>query len=75
MNKSHSLNQTVVVTSMDEHAIGATESVGTLSSHQFQSNHEAVSTSEGTKKLLKVTTGIRLANRSTGNWHHCGLND
>lgn len=75
MNEPHALNKTMVMTDPHQTVADATESVGTLSSHQHQSEQQAVSTGEATKKLLKATTGIRLANRSTGNWHHCGLND
>lgn len=75
MNEAHALTKAVVVTTTGQSEDGVSKSIGTLTSHQLPEGQETLSASEGTKKLLKVTTGIRLANRSTGNWHHCGLND
>ena len=53
--------------------------VGESSISIFAQNFVATSSTptqgERARKLLQQTSGIRSANRYTGNWHHCGLNE
>jgi hypothetical protein len=55
--------------------VAETETASTLSTYQMNSKSDKISSAELAQKVLKMTGSVRLAARSAGQWHHCGINE